>query len=164
MVLLLRIEFNSLWILKGDLSATFADPFKLISINFFNCDHFAKGDMLINVGRSSAILLLATETAPRWSSVGQCCPSVSGEGNGQRGMLVSDSHYCRAITTATPRIHPSPHTDRTSRQTRRPHCGGGPLNYFQHCRVASYGTRQPRWSTFFPRAPNGGITSWQMHK
>ncbi|GFN94474.1 hypothetical protein PoB_002098000 [Plakobranchus ocellatus] len=38
-------------------------------------------------------------------------------------MLMSDSHYCRAVTTSTSRIHPSPHTGRTSRQTRRPHCG-----------------------------------------
>ncbi|GFN91500.1 hypothetical protein PoB_001800600 [Plakobranchus ocellatus] len=41
-------------------------------------------------------------------------------------MLMRDSHYCRAITTSTSRIHHSTHTGRTSRQTRRPHCGGGP--------------------------------------
>ncbi|GFO24191.1 hypothetical protein PoB_005069600 [Plakobranchus ocellatus] len=35
---------------------------------------------------------------------------------------MGDSHYCRAVTTSTSRIHPSPHTGRTSRQTRRPHC------------------------------------------
>ncbi|GFO41212.1 hypothetical protein PoB_006771700 [Plakobranchus ocellatus] len=58
-----RIDFNSLWILKGDLSATFADPFELITINFLNGDQPAKGDMFISVGRSSAFLLLATETA-----------------------------------------------------------------------------------------------------
>ncbi|GFN94147.1 hypothetical protein PoB_002065300 [Plakobranchus ocellatus] len=46
-------------------------------------------------------------------------------------MLMSDSHYCRAVTTSTPRTHLSPYTGRTSRQTRRPHCGGGPF-YFQH--------------------------------
>ncbi|GFN81307.1 hypothetical protein PoB_000781300 [Plakobranchus ocellatus] len=34
--------------------------------------------------------------------------SISGEGNGQRGMLMSNRHYCRAVTTSTPRIHPSP--------------------------------------------------------
>ncbi|GFO13702.1 hypothetical protein PoB_004020700 [Plakobranchus ocellatus] len=38
-------------------------------------------------------------------------------------MLMSDSHYCRAVTTSTSRIHPYPQTGRTSRQTRRPHCG-----------------------------------------
>ncbi|GFO26997.1 hypothetical protein PoB_005350200 [Plakobranchus ocellatus] len=58
----------------------------------------------------------------RLGSVGRRCPPVSGEGNGQRGMLVSDSRYCRAVTTSTCRIHNSPHTGRTSRQTRRPHC------------------------------------------
>ncbi|GFO50019.1 hypothetical protein PoB_007652400 [Plakobranchus ocellatus] len=60
-----RIDFNSLWILKGDLSATFADPFELITTNFFNGDQPEKGDTLIKVGRSSAFLLLATEAAPR---------------------------------------------------------------------------------------------------
>ncbi|GFN87878.1 hypothetical protein PoB_001438400 [Plakobranchus ocellatus] len=43
------VDFNSLWILKGDLSATFADPFELITINFLNRDQFAKGDMLIKL-------------------------------------------------------------------------------------------------------------------
>ncbi|GFO14871.1 hypothetical protein PoB_004137600 [Plakobranchus ocellatus] len=43
MVLLPRIDFNSLWILKGDLSATFADPFELITINFLNGDQPEKG-------------------------------------------------------------------------------------------------------------------------
>ncbi|GFO46959.1 hypothetical protein PoB_007346400 [Plakobranchus ocellatus] len=28
-----------------------------------------------------------------------CCPLVSGEKDGQGGMLMSDIHYCRAITT-----------------------------------------------------------------
>ncbi|GFO05144.1 hypothetical protein PoB_003164900 [Plakobranchus ocellatus] len=61
-------------------------------------------------------------------------------------MLMSDSHYCRAVTTSTSRIHPSPHTGRTSRQTRRPHCGGGPLNYSQHRRATSpLTTRTVRW-------------------
>ncbi|GFN94350.1 hypothetical protein PoB_002085600 [Plakobranchus ocellatus] len=45
----------------------------------------------------------------RLGSVGQRCPLVSGEGSGQSGMLMSDRHYCRAITTSTFRIHPSPH-------------------------------------------------------
>ncbi|GFO13722.1 hypothetical protein PoB_004022700 [Plakobranchus ocellatus] len=88
-----RIDFNSLWILKGDLSATFADPFELITINILNGDQPAKGDTLIRVGRSSAFLLLATEAAPRAVSV-QGFFATSGCG-----------------------IHPSPHTGRTSRQT-----------------------------------------------
>ncbi|GFN74858.1 hypothetical protein PoB_000136400 [Plakobranchus ocellatus] len=45
----------------------------------------------------------------RLGSVGQRCPPVSGEGSGQEGMLMSDRHYCQAITTSTFRIHPSPH-------------------------------------------------------
>ncbi|GFO19557.1 hypothetical protein PoB_004606200 [Plakobranchus ocellatus] len=61
----------------------------------------------------------------RLGRLGQSCPPVSGKGNGQGDMLVSDSHYCRAITTSTSRIHSFPYTCRTSRQTRR-------LNYFQH--------------------------------
>ncbi|GFO08869.1 hypothetical protein PoB_003537400 [Plakobranchus ocellatus] len=56
----------------------------------------------------------------RLGSVGQRCPPVSGEGSGQGGMLISDSHYCRAVTTSTSRIHPSPHTGRTSRQNKAP--------------------------------------------
>ncbi|GFN93098.1 hypothetical protein PoB_001960400 [Plakobranchus ocellatus] len=36
MVLSPRIDFNSLWISKGDLSATFADPLELIIIHFLN--------------------------------------------------------------------------------------------------------------------------------
>ncbi|GFO46966.1 hypothetical protein PoB_007347100 [Plakobranchus ocellatus] len=72
----------------------------------------------------------------RLGSVGQRCPPVSGEGSGKGGMLVSDSHYCRAVTTSTSRIHASPHTGRTSQQTRLPHCGGGPLNYSQHWRAS----------------------------
>ncbi|GFO07597.1 hypothetical protein PoB_003410200 [Plakobranchus ocellatus] len=71
----------------------------------------------------------------RLGRVGQHCPSVSGEGSGPGGMSVSDSHYCRAVTTSTSRIHPSTYTGRTSRQTSRPRCGGGPLNYFQHWRA-----------------------------
>ncbi|GFN91178.1 hypothetical protein PoB_001768400 [Plakobranchus ocellatus] len=66
-------------------------------------------------------------------------------------MLMSDSHYCRAVTTSTSRIHPSPHTGRTSRQTRRPHCGGGPLNYSQHRRATSpLTTRTVRWVDSIP--------------
>ncbi|GFO36308.1 hypothetical protein PoB_006281300 [Plakobranchus ocellatus] len=64
-----RIDFNSLWILKVDLSATLADPLELITINFLNDDQPTKGDMLIKVGRFYAFLLLATETAPRPASV-----------------------------------------------------------------------------------------------
>ncbi|GFO15004.1 hypothetical protein PoB_004150900 [Plakobranchus ocellatus] len=64
-----RIDFNSLWILKGDLSTTFADPFELINTNFLNGDRPEKGDTLIRVGMSSAFLLLATEAAPRAASV-----------------------------------------------------------------------------------------------
>ncbi|GFO00713.1 hypothetical protein PoB_002721800 [Plakobranchus ocellatus] len=41
----------------------------------------------------------------RLGSVGQHCPPVLGEGNGQRGTLMSDSHCCRAVTTSTSRIH-----------------------------------------------------------
>ncbi|GFO33787.1 hypothetical protein PoB_006029200 [Plakobranchus ocellatus] len=87
----------------------------------------------------------------RLGSVGQRCPPVSGEGSGQGGMLMSDSHYCRAVTTSTSRIHPSPHTGRTSRQTRRPHCGGGPLNNSQHRRATSpLTTRTVRWVDSIP--------------
>ncbi|GFO40679.1 hypothetical protein PoB_006718400 [Plakobranchus ocellatus] len=64
----------------------------------------------------------------RLGSVGQRCPTVSAEGNGQGGMLMSDSHYCLAVTTSIPNIHPFPHMGRTSRQTRRLHCWDGPLN------------------------------------
>ncbi|GFN81048.1 hypothetical protein PoB_000755400 [Plakobranchus ocellatus] len=84
MVSLPRIDFNSLWILKGDMSATFADPFELITINFFffNGDQPAKGDTLIKVGRSSTFLLLATEAAPRAASVqGFFATSSCGEGS-----------------------------------------------------------------------------------
>ncbi|GFO47040.1 hypothetical protein PoB_007354500 [Plakobranchus ocellatus] len=77
-----RIDFNSLWILKGDLTATFADPFELITMNFLNGDQPAKGDTLIKVGRSSAFLLLATEAAPRAASVqGFFATSGCGEGS-----------------------------------------------------------------------------------
>ncbi|GFN99157.1 hypothetical protein PoB_002566300 [Plakobranchus ocellatus] len=81
-----RIDFNSLWILKGDLSATFADPFELITINFLNGDQPAKGDTLIRVGKSSAFLLLATEAAPRATSV-QGFFATSGCGEGSEGFL-----------------------------------------------------------------------------
>ncbi|GFN78708.1 hypothetical protein PoB_000521400 [Plakobranchus ocellatus] len=47
--------------------------------------------------------------------------SVSEEGKVQGGMLMSDSHYCRAITTSTSRTNPSFHTSRTSQQTRHPY-------------------------------------------
>ncbi|GFO29438.1 hypothetical protein PoB_005594300 [Plakobranchus ocellatus] len=71
----------------------------------------------------------------RLDSVGQRCPSVSGQESGQGGMFMSASHYCRAVTTSTSRIHPFPHRGCNSRQTRRPHYTGGPLNYFQHRRA-----------------------------
>ncbi|GFN93822.1 hypothetical protein PoB_002032800 [Plakobranchus ocellatus] len=71
----------------------------------------------------------------RLGSVGQRSLPVSEEGSDQRGMLMSDRHYCRAVTTSISRIHPSLHTGRTSRQKRRPHCGGGLLNYSQHRRA-----------------------------
>ncbi|GFN87450.1 hypothetical protein PoB_001395600 [Plakobranchus ocellatus] len=197
-----RIDFNSLWILKGDLLATFADLLELITINFLNGDQPAKGDTLIKVGGSSAFFLLAVETAPRAASVqGFFATSGCGKGSdgvsfwiseggfmiqlqgsppatepnqgdtlrhssamsglpwsytpsrgcgtstgidpspiqrkmtsqlgsvgqwlslinmppwplpspesGQGGMLMSDSHFCRAVTTSTSRIHPSTHT------------------------------------------------------
>ncbi|GFO23032.1 hypothetical protein PoB_004953700 [Plakobranchus ocellatus] len=81
-----RINFNSLWILKGDLSATFADPFELITMNFLNGDQPAKGDTLIKVRRSSAFLLLATETALRAASV-QGFFATSGSGEGSEGFF-----------------------------------------------------------------------------
>ncbi|GFO00802.1 hypothetical protein PoB_002730700 [Plakobranchus ocellatus] len=80
----------------------------------------------------------------RLGGLSQHCPPVSGEGTCQRGMMVSDSHYCRAVTTSISRIHPSPHTGRTSRQTRCPHCGGGPLNYSQHLEVEDSKRRSGR--------------------
>ncbi|GFO41928.1 hypothetical protein PoB_006843300 [Plakobranchus ocellatus] len=59
-----RIDVSSLWFLKGDLSATFADPFELITINFLNGDQPEK----CAPQRSSAFLLMATEAALRASS------------------------------------------------------------------------------------------------
>ncbi|GFO46830.1 hypothetical protein PoB_007333500 [Plakobranchus ocellatus] len=38
----------------------------------------------------------------RLGSVGQHCPPISGKGSGQGGMLMSDSHYCRAVTPQPP--------------------------------------------------------------
>ncbi|GFO36063.1 hypothetical protein PoB_006256800 [Plakobranchus ocellatus] len=52
-----------------------------------------------------------------WVSAALPSP-VSGEGSGQGGMSMSDSHYCRAVITSTSRIHPFSHTGRTSRPTR----------------------------------------------
>ncbi|GFN81141.1 hypothetical protein PoB_000764700 [Plakobranchus ocellatus] len=77
-----RMDFNSLWILKSDLSATFADPLELITTIFLNGDQPAKGDKLIKVGRSSPFVLLATEAAPRVASVkGFFATSGCGEGS-----------------------------------------------------------------------------------
>ncbi|GFO00805.1 hypothetical protein PoB_002731000 [Plakobranchus ocellatus] len=73
-----RIDFNSLWILKGDLSATFIVPFELITVIFLNDDQPAKGDTLIKVGRTSAFFLLATETASRAGHVACHSSAVSG--------------------------------------------------------------------------------------
>ncbi|GFO49312.1 hypothetical protein PoB_007581700 [Plakobranchus ocellatus] len=78
-----RIDFNFLWILKGDLSATLADHFELITVKFFNGDQPANGDMLISVGRSSAFLLLATEAAPQAATMqGFFATSGCDEGSG----------------------------------------------------------------------------------
>ncbi|GFO04506.1 hypothetical protein PoB_003101100 [Plakobranchus ocellatus] len=44
----------------------------------------------------------------RLGSMGQRCPPVSGEGSGQGGMLMSDSHYCRTVTTSTSQDPPLP--------------------------------------------------------
>ncbi|GFN92552.1 hypothetical protein PoB_001905800 [Plakobranchus ocellatus] len=102
-----RIDFNSLWILKGDLSATFADPLELITINFLNGDQPAKGDTLISVGRSSAFLLLATETAPQAASVqGFFAMSGSGEGSGVFFDLVME--YVLRFSPRAPRPPRSP--------------------------------------------------------
>ncbi|GFO13323.1 hypothetical protein PoB_003982800 [Plakobranchus ocellatus] len=79
-----RIDFNSLWILKGDLSATFADPLELVTINFLNGDQPVKEDTFIKDGRSSAFFLLATETAPRAAYV-QGFFATSGCGKGSEG-------------------------------------------------------------------------------
>ncbi|GFO50012.1 protein lmbr1l [Plakobranchus ocellatus] len=83
-----RVPARALWILKGDLSATFADPFELITINFLNGDQPEKGDMFIKEGRSSAFLLLATEAAPRAASV-QGFFATSGSGEGSEGFFLN---------------------------------------------------------------------------
>ncbi|GFN98874.1 hypothetical protein PoB_002538000 [Plakobranchus ocellatus] len=83
-----RIDFNSLWILKDDLSANFADPLELITINFLNGDQPAKRDMFIKEGRFSAFLLLAKEAAPRAASV-QGFFATSGNGEGSRFFFCS---------------------------------------------------------------------------
>ncbi|GFO29679.1 hypothetical protein PoB_005618400 [Plakobranchus ocellatus] len=121
----------------------------------------------------------------RLGSVGQHWPNVSGEGSGRGGMLMSDSHYCRAVITSTSRIHPSPHTDSTweekegddnRRRGRREDSAGEEVgiedksqvekesppcpkreavNRRQPALVASYDPRQPRWSQFFPGPHTG---------
>ncbi|GFN82119.1 hypothetical protein PoB_000862500 [Plakobranchus ocellatus] len=94
-----RIDFNSLWILKGDLSATFADPLELITINFLNGDQPAKGDMFIKEGRSSA--------APRAASVqGFFATSGRGEGSGVFFCLVM--RKVLGISSRAPRPPRSP--------------------------------------------------------
>ncbi|GFO41826.1 hypothetical protein PoB_006833100 [Plakobranchus ocellatus] len=44
----------------------------------------------------------------RLGSIGQHCPPLSGEENGQGGMLVNDSHYCRAVPPQPPGSTPPP--------------------------------------------------------
>ncbi|GFN91177.1 hypothetical protein PoB_001768300 [Plakobranchus ocellatus] len=119
MVSSLRIDFNSLWILKGDLSATFADPLELITIIFLNGDQPAKGDTLISVGRSSAFLLLATETAPRAASM-QGFLAMSGCGEGSEGFFGLVMGYVLRFSSRAPRPPRSP--------TRGTRCAA-----FQHC-------------------------------
>ncbi|GFO48537.1 hypothetical protein PoB_007504200 [Plakobranchus ocellatus] len=114
-----RIDFNSLWILKGDLSATFADPFELITINFLNGDQPAKGDMLIKVGRSPAFLLLATEAAPRAASV-QDFFATSGCGEGSEGFFILIHRRFLIFSSRAPHPPRSP--------TRGTHCAA-----FQRC-------------------------------
>ncbi|GFO17783.1 hypothetical protein PoB_004428800 [Plakobranchus ocellatus] len=107
MVSLPRIDFNSLWILKSDLSATLADPLELITINFLNGDQPEKGDTLIKVGRSSAFLLLATEAAPRAAFVqGFFATSGCGEGSGMFFCLVMG--YVLRFSSRAPRPPRSP--------------------------------------------------------
>ncbi|GFO13718.1 hypothetical protein PoB_004022300 [Plakobranchus ocellatus] len=142
-----RIDFSSLWILKGDLSATFPDPFELITgsppTTEPNQGNTLRSTPELCKGYPGAILPaegvgplpIQRKLNSPLGTVGQRCPPASGEGSGQGGMLMSDSHYCGAVTTSTSRIHPSPHMGHTSRQTRLPHCGGGPLNYSQHWRA-----------------------------
>ncbi|GFO37926.1 hypothetical protein PoB_006443100 [Plakobranchus ocellatus] len=102
-----RIDFNSLWILKGDLSATFADPFELITINFLTGDQPAKGDMLIKEGRSSAFLLLATEAAPRAAFV-QGFFATSGCGEGSEGGFFLFMRRVLGFSSRAPRPPRSP--------------------------------------------------------
>ncbi|GFO46800.1 hypothetical protein PoB_007330500 [Plakobranchus ocellatus] len=42
----------------------------------------------------------------RLGSVDRRCPPVSGEGNGQRSIMVSDCHYCRAVNLQDPPLFP----------------------------------------------------------
>ncbi|GFO18506.1 hypothetical protein PoB_004501100 [Plakobranchus ocellatus] len=75
------INFSSLFILRGKLSVNFAESFELITINFLNGDQPEKAETLITVGKSFAVLFLATKSAPRAASVHGLFAS-SGHGNG----------------------------------------------------------------------------------
>ncbi|GFN86904.1 hypothetical protein PoB_001341000 [Plakobranchus ocellatus] len=72
-----RIDFISLWILKGDLLATMANPFEVITITFLNGDQFAKGRHTHQWGKVLRLPL------PRTASVqGSFAMSVHGERSG----------------------------------------------------------------------------------
>ncbi|GFO05875.1 hypothetical protein PoB_003238000 [Plakobranchus ocellatus] len=149
-----RIDFNSLWILKGDLSATFADHFELITMNFLNGDQPAKGDTLIKVGTSPAFLLLATEAAPQAASV-QGFFATSGCGEGSEDSTweekeVEDSRRrSRRDDSSGKQVGIE---DKSQVEKEMSPC---PEREVVHRRqpalVASYDPRQPRWSQFFPR-------------
>ncbi|GFO37225.1 histone-lysine N-methyltransferase SETMAR [Plakobranchus ocellatus] len=154
-----RIDFNSLCILKGDLSATFADPFELITISFLNGDQPEKGDTLIKVGRSSAFLLLATEAAPRAASV-QGFFATSGlrwvdsiPDSTWEEKEVDDSRRSRRDDSAGKEVGIE---DKSQVEKEMPPC---PEREAVHRRqpalVASYDPRQPRWSQFFPGPHTG---------
>ncbi|GFN80994.1 hypothetical protein PoB_000750000 [Plakobranchus ocellatus] len=160
-----RIDFNSLWILKGDLPATFADPFELITIKFLNGDKPAKGDTLIRVGRSSAFLLLATEAAPRAEEghVARHSSAVSGlpwsytpsrgystweekEVEGSRKRSRRDDSAEKEVgiedkSQVEKEMSPCPEREAVHRR--------------QPALVTSYDPRQPRWSQFFPGPHTG---------
>ncbi|GFN88502.1 hypothetical protein PoB_001500800 [Plakobranchus ocellatus] len=66
------------------------------------------------------------------TSMGHRCPPVSGEGNSQGAMLMSDESLLLGRHQLNPQDPSLAPYGRTSRQTMHPHCGHGPLNYFQH--------------------------------